>query len=220
MNEAKYGVFIIESMDFKNECNNKLDGWALKVILDLCGIENQYYYIRTKQELREIIEIFDESQYVFLHISCHGSEKSLRLTYDEIEFEELEEIIGECLYKRRLFLSACLAARFELAEHFIPKYHCFSVIGTPDEIDYDKAAIFWSSFYYKMYQVNKVAMPQVDLLPILKEVSSFFNLRLNYFSIITYRSSKHINHLKEFNYDCDKRVRKKVRETRFKNKYL
>lgn len=34
----KYGVFIIESMDIDNERDNKLDGLALKTILDLCDI--------------------------------------------------------------------------------------------------------------------------------------------------------------------------------------
>jgi len=215
--KPKYGVFIIESMDIKNEVAGKLDGWTLKTILDLCDIENQYYYIRTKKELENIIEIFDESEYAFLHIACHGSEKSLALTYDDIEFEELEQIIGECLYRRRLFLSACKAARFELAEHFIPKHHCFSVIGTPNDIDYDKAAIFWSSFYYLMHELDKIQMPQILLMPILENVSTLFKLKLNYFSIIATNSPKSIDHLRELNYDSGAKILDKVKLTRFRN---
>ncbi len=45
-----YGVFIIESMDIENELKENFDGWALKTILDLCGIENQYFV--TIQELK------------------------------------------------------------------------------------------------------------------------------------------------------------------------
>lgn len=212
-----YGIFIIESMDFKNENRKKLDGWTLKKMLDLCGIKNKYYYIRTKQELERIIEVFDESSYAFLHISCHGSKSSLSLTYDEINFDELEEIIGECLYRRRLFLSACKVARFELAEHFVPKYHCLSVIGTPDNIDYDEAAIFWSAFYYKMYQVNEVSMPQADLMPTLTDISAFFKRKINYFSIIGSLSPMSINHLREFRYDSGEKILDKIRETRFQN---
>jgi len=217
ISQLKYGVFIIESMDIENEAKGKLDGWALKTILDLCDIENQYFYIRTKQELESIIEIFDESEYAFLHIACHGSESSLELTLDVVSFVELENIIGECLYRRRLFLSACKAARFELAEHFIPKYNCLSVIGTPNNIDYDKAAIFWSSFYYQMYQLDKVRMPQKYLMPILEEVSNFFKFKLNYFSILGSTSSLSIDHLREFNYDSGKKTLDIKRKTRFKN---
>ena len=127
--KPKYGVFIIESMDIDNEMDGKLDGLTLKSILDLCDIPNMYFYIRTRIELEYIIEKFKESNFGFLHLACHGNEKGLGFTYDEINFEELESIIGIYMYRRRLFLSACKAARFELAQHFIPKYHCYSVMS-------------------------------------------------------------------------------------------
>lgn len=215
--KLKYGIFIIESMRIEDEEKDNLDGWRLKSILDLCKIESQYYQIRTKKELQEIIKIFDKSKYAFLHISCHGSPSALELTYDVINFVELERIIGAELHKRRLFLSACEAARFELAEHFIPKHHCFSVIGTPDIINTDLSAIFWSAFYYKMYQVNEEAMPQTNLTPILEEISAFFKMKINYFSIITDENPNSIDHLKEFNYDSGITTLDKIRKTNFTN---
>ena len=127
---SKYGVFIIESMDFENEANGKLDGYTLKTILDLCDIPNAYYYIRAKLEFQKIIIEFEKSEFRFLHIACHGNTRELCFTLESIEFFELEMIIGDILYQRRLFLSACKVALFELAEYFVPKYHCFSVIGT------------------------------------------------------------------------------------------
>ena len=217
--KPKYGVFIIESMDIDNETNGKLDGLALKKILDLCDIPNQYFYIRTKLELEKIIKLFTESDFGFLHIACHGNEKELGLTYESINFDELDLIVGHHLFRRRLFLSACKTARFELAQHFIPKYHCYSVIGSPDNIDYDKAAVFWSSFYYLMYEINKVNMPQKDLWPILENVSRLFKIKLNYFSIIGQGSPRSIDHLREFNYDSGKKILDVVRKTEFKNIY-
>ncbi|HUH74958.1 MAG TPA: hypothetical protein VLZ75_11215 [Chitinophagales bacterium] len=218
--KPEYGVFIIESMDLDNEVNGKLDGYTLKTILDLCEIPNQYFYIRTKLELEKVIEIFTDSNFGFLHIACHGNENSIMLTFEELDFEELEEIIGDHLHHRRLFLSACKAARFELAEHFIPKYHCYSVIGTPENIDYDKAAVFWSSFYYLMFDLNQVNMPQRDLWPILDNVSKSFNLKLNYFSIINIKSLRSIDHLREFNYESGKIISDTVKKTKYKNIYL
>lgn len=213
--KPKYGVFIIESMDIENEVNGKLDGLALKTILDLCDIPNHYYYIRTKLELENIIQLFADSDYGFLHLACHGNEHELGLTYENIDFDELELIIGHHLYRRRLYLSACKAARFELAQHFVPKYHCYSVIGTPDNIDYDKAAVFWSSFYYLMYAKNQINMPQKDLWPILKNVSRSFEINLNYFSIIGKGSPRSIDHLREFNYASGDKIYDEVKKTDF-----
>ena len=216
--ESKYGVFIIESMDMVNESNEKLDGYTLKKILDLCDIPCIYRYIRTKLELEMIIEEFEGSCYRFLHLSCHADKKGIALTYEEVDFEELDLIIGNYLYHRRLFLSACEVAVFELSEHFIPKYHCFSVIGTPDTIDYDKAAIFWSSFYYLMYSNDQKQMVQADILPTLLKVSETFNVNLNYFSIIKDSHPKSLDHLKEFTITAGKQT-SKVRKTQFKNQF-
>lgn len=221
MKEAKpeYGVFIIESMDLENERNGKLDGYALRTILELCSIPYDYYYIRTKLELEKVILEFEKSNFGFLHIACHGSEKGLILTHETVEFFELDLIFGDALYHRRLFLSACKAAVFELAEYFIPKYHCYSVIGTPDDIDYDKAAIFWSSFYYLMYSKDDEQMYQVNILPTLCNISKMFEVKLNYFSIIKDSNNKSINHLREFSIQNGIQVSAETKKTRFTNQF-
>lgn len=216
--KSKYGIFIIESMDTINENKGKLDGYALKTILDLCDIPNIYYYIRTKLELEKVIEEFEISNYSFLHIACHGNKEELALTYESIDFEELGFLLGGYLYRRRLFLSVCEVAVFELAQHFIPKCHCYSVIGTPDEIDYDKAAIFWSSFYYLMYINNNSQMFQADISPTLLKVSELFNVNLNYFSIINNRNPKSIDHLNEICISAGKATNK-IRKTPFNNQF-
>lgn len=181
--------------------------------------QHEYFYIRTKLELQKTIELFSESGFGFLHLACHGNEEGLGLIYEYIRFKELELLIGKHLYHRRLFLSACKATRFELAQHFIPKHHCYSVIGSPNNIDYDKAAVFWSSFYFLMYEVNKVHMPQTDLWPILKNVTKSFNLKLNYYSIIKNSSPLIMNHLMEFKYDSGQIIVDIVKETKFENFY-
>jgi hypothetical protein len=219
MEEHKYGVFIIESMDLNNELNKKMDGLALKSILDLCDIPCIYYYIRTKLELKEIILKFDESKFRYLHLSCHGNEERIKLTFEAIYFEELESIIGKHLKYKRLFLSACKVARFELAEYFIPKYHCYSVIGSPDNISYKKAAVFWSSFYYLMHVKDSKEMFQVNILPILLKITGTFQLKLNYFSIINQKNFRSIDHLREINIENGNKIDDNYRKTRFINQY-
>ena len=65
---TKPNVFIIESLDFDDEKNNMYEGKVLSQILELNGIESEYYYIRTKQELDEIVDKFEDSGYRYLHL--------------------------------------------------------------------------------------------------------------------------------------------------------
>ena len=214
-----YGVFIIESMDWDNESNGKFDGAALKTILDLCDIPNQYIYIRTRQEFEYAIELFGGTDYGFLHISCHGNEDGICLTIDDILFEDLELIMGPKLKYRRLFLSACKAACFALAEYFIPHHHCYSVMGSADTIDYDKAAIFWSSYYYLMYRDDKQRMWQSNIIPTLENITRTFGEALNYFSIINERHPTSKFSLRELHFQNGSKIFDQIRPTRFENLY-
>ncbi|MCU0320555.1 MAG: hypothetical protein MUE88_10835 [Flavobacteriales bacterium] len=217
--EPQYGVFIIESMDMENERQGKLDGQALKTILDLCDIPNDYYYIRTKLELEHVMDEFVASNFQFLHFSCHGNEKELSLTLETLSYEEFEEIIGECMWHRRLFLSACRVARLELAERFIPKHHAYSVIGTPEDIAYDKAAIVWSTFYHLMYEDDQVQMFQRNLLPVLTQVSEVYKVSLNYFSIIQDAHPQSLDHLREINLVSGRSTLDTTRKTPYRNRH-
>ncbi len=214
-----YGVFIVESMDTDNEINENLDGKVLKKMLDLCGIPNFYIYIRTKPELDHAMDLFRQTDYGFLHISCHGSNEGLHLTLDDITFEELELIMGPHLKYRRLFLSACRAACFALAEYFIPRHHCYSVMGSPDSIDYDKAAILWSSYYYLMYKDDKERMWQKNIIPTLQNITRTFGENLNYFSIINEKNSVSKFSLRELHFQNGEEIFDQVKPTRFQNLY-
>ncbi len=206
-------------MDIEDELDGDLDGLALKSMLDICHIPNQYFYIRTKKELKNIIKEFKKSDFGFLHLACHANEEKIATTYDLIQFDELDIIIGKYLYHRRLFISACKAARLELAQHFIPKYHCYSVIGSPDNIYCDKAAVFWSSYYHLMYDLNQINMPQKQLMPILETLTKTFSIKLNYFAIINNQNYRSIDHLREINYDSGVKIGDNYRKTDYKNIY-
>ena len=214
-----YVIFIIESMDAQNEAQGKLDGVALKTILDLCGIPNEYIYIRTFRELEHAMDLFKQSNFGFLHISCHGNEDGICLTLEDVRFDELGKIMGPHLKYRRLFLSACKASCFSLAEQFIPRHHCYSVMGPTDTIDYDKAAIFWSSYYYLMYRDNQERMWQKDIIPTLENITQTFSEKLSYFSIINEKNPKSKNSLREIHFENGKRILDNVKETKFENLY-
>jgi hypothetical protein len=56
-------IFIIESLRIKDEANGHQEGQLLSKMLHLSGKEKtKYFYIRTKKELDEIIDLFERQQ--------------------------------------------------------------------------------------------------------------------------------------------------------------
>ena len=180
---SKPYVFIIESLGFEDEKENRFEGKLLSQILHLGGKESQYYYIRTKRELEEVLEFFNESDYRYLHISCHGSESAIYTTLDTLTFPELCELLIPYLKKRRLFISACSSVNDNLAREIIPPSECYSLIGPKEDIYFHDAAIIWASFYHLMFKESPKAMKRKDILPTLRKMVNTFGIPLNYFSI-------------------------------------
>lgn len=102
-------IFIIESLDFKDERAERFEGRIISQILALSGKRCEYCYIRTKRELKALLERFEASHYRYLHLSCHGSTDSMFTTLDSIKFSEFGLLVKPYLRKRRLFVSACSA---------------------------------------------------------------------------------------------------------------
>jgi len=183
MTEPK--VFIIESLGFKDEKKNLFEGQIISSILSLSKIESQYYYIRTKKEFEKVLGLFYDSNYRYLHISCHGGENkdSIWTTLDEIHFEELGDLLEVNLYNKRLFLSACSVVNKRLAEQVIQKANCYSIIGPKHDIEFRDATIMWASFYHLMFKNDATRMGREALTKNLQKIVDAFGQEMNYFSI-------------------------------------
>lgn len=179
---TKPNVFIIESLKFDDEKKDLFEGKVLSNILKLNGIESEYYYIRTKQELEEIADMFNESGYRYLHLSCHGSPDSMGTTLDSVAFEELGNIFSPCLDKKRVFVSACEMVNKKLAEALINNSDCLSVIGPSGPVAFSDATIFWASFYHLMFNENDSAMKRIEIKKVLKNITELFGVSINYYS--------------------------------------
>lgn len=175
-------VFIIESLKFEDEENGRYEGKILSNILHLSGKKSIYYYIRTKKELEEILEIFWETDYRYLHISCHGNGNEMATTLDSIPFKELAKLVEPVLEKRRLFLSACSMTNEKLAKEIIPSSDCLSIIGPSKNINFNDAAILWASFYHLMFRDNYKIMNRENLLRNTKSVAQMYKVPMNYYS--------------------------------------
>lgn len=184
---TKPEVFIIESLSFGDENENLYEGKIISQIIHLSDKESIYYYIRTKSELEEVLQLFWDSEYRYLHISCHGNRTSMSTTLDTIPFEELSELLEPCLEGRRLFLSACSMTNRNLAKAVIPSSECLSIIGPARTVNFNNAAILWSSFYHLMFRDNSKAMKSSTILQNLKNVAQMYKVPLNYYSKSTKR---------------------------------
>lgn len=175
-------VFIIESLDFKDEINNLYEGRILSDILHLNNKKSIYYYIRTKQELKEVVKIFSESNFRYLHLSCHGSIDSMFTTLDQIPFSKLAEILCPYLEKKRLFISACSMTNRNLAKEIIPKSKCYSIVGPNRKIPFSDSAILWAAFYHLMFNISHKSMKRENILNTGQDIVNTFKVGLNYYS--------------------------------------
>lgn len=180
--KTKPEVFIIESLTFDNENDQLFEGKIISDILRLSDKSSIYYYIRTKAELEKVLDIFWESNYRYLHLSCHGSPKTLFTTLDNVNFEDLSELLEPVLEDRRLFLSACSMTNENLAKAIIPISDCFSILGPAKDINFNDATVLWATFYHLMFKDNSTSMNRSRILKHANNVSDMFNMPLNYYS--------------------------------------
>ncbi|GAA3553280.1 hypothetical protein [Marinobacter xestospongiae] len=183
MSETIPELFIIESLTLDDEDNHRQEGEILSRMLRLAGkAKTKYFYIRTKRELEQIINIFDESKYRYLHLSCHANDSEMGTTFDDVSFRQLGEMLAPCLDKRRVFVSACEMANSKLAKQLLPGSGCYSLIGPARDINFDDAAAFWVSFYHLMFRANERGMGRKDLKWCITELAALYGEPVNYFA--------------------------------------
>lgn len=188
--KTKPEVFIVESLRLEDEQAGRQEGDLLSRMLHLAGKSGtQYFYLRTKRELDEIIDLFDESGCRYLHISCHANHQGMSTTFDDISYAELGGMLAPCIEGRRVFVSACEMATENLARELLNGTGCHSLIGPKQAINFDDAAAFWVSFYHLMFKLNDLKMNRESLQRRITELSAVFEEPINYFA--SSKSSKH-----------------------------
>lgn len=171
-------IFIIESLTFDDERANRYEGRIISEILALSQKECEYCYIRTKRELKSLLEQFASSHYRYLHLSCHGNDNSLFTTLDPVPFSELGPMIKPHLRKRRLFVSACSATNRTLADAVMPGSGCYSILGPDQKIYFGDAAVLWASFYHVMFATDHTRMKYKNIKAKAQEVSDLYRVPL------------------------------------------
>lgn len=176
MSEAE--VFIIESLDFDDEREQRFEGRIISEILALSGKRCEYVYIRTRRELEAVLQQFSASRFRYLHLSCHGGGDNLHTTLDAIPFKEFGQLLAPHIAKRRLFVSACSATNARFADSVMPGSDCYSILGPDQDILFSDAAVLWASFYHVMFRADSTAMKYAAILAKAQEVANMYRVRL------------------------------------------
>ncbi len=177
---SKYGVFIIESLRGDEFC----DGDNLRQILDLSEIINTYKKAETREDFVTAIQEFKESKLRYLHLSCHADTYGIEVNGDNITNTELSDIFKNNVSKKRIFLSACKGGNKKFATAAIIKCGCQSIIGTPIDLYFDKAALFWPSFYHVINSIDQNKMNKATISETLKRCVDLFEIPINYYHSI------------------------------------
>lgn len=179
---SKPSVFIVESLRPSDEEGRLFEGRIISRVLRFSDSPAKYRYIQTKKMLQRVIGEFAKSGYRYLHLSCHGGKKGISLTCDEIDLDELRAVLAGHLRNRRVFLSSCSVATQELAEALLYRTGCNSVVGPSKDIEFDRAAIFWASFYHLMLRDGARSMKRDRVRENASVLQALFGVHMRFFT--------------------------------------
>ncbi len=177
MTAGRAEVYIIESL----QEDDHREGEVIYRTLRMAGKEPIYRYIRTIDELDHFVDDFEDSEYRYLHVSCHGSRGGIATTLSEIPTATFAKIVGPALDKKRLFMSTCLAATMEMATAVFAEGGATSVAGPTNSINFDDSVILWSSFYHLMFKTDFKRMKRNHIKENLAKAGLLVGEKINFF---------------------------------------
>lgn len=178
---TKPEVFIIESLRFDEE-EAYQEGRMIAQSLKMSLKDPIYRYVRTKLELQHFVDEFEDSNYRYLHISCHGNKSGISTTLDDLSIDEFASIVGPSLDQKRLFLSTCQASNVKMAKAIFSKGGCTSLAGPLNKINFDDSVILWTAFYHLMFKANTRTMRKDEIKKTISSVASLLDEKVNFFA--------------------------------------
>jgi hypothetical protein len=178
---SKPEVFIIESLNFDEEESYR-EGEMIARSLKMSLKNPVYRYVRTKLELQHFVDEFEDSNYRYLHISCHGTKTGISTTLDDLSIDEFSSIVGPALEAKRLFLSTCQASTSKMAKAIFSKGGCTSLAGPVNKINFDDSVVLWTAFYHLMFKANAKTMRKDDIKKTISQVAGLLGEPVNFFA--------------------------------------
>ena len=179
---TKPETFILESLSEDDEKEQRLDGKVLYEVLRLQGKKPIYFYFRTQTELIRFSEIFLQSGYRYLHLSCHGNDTHLQFTFGQTDYAMFADIFRDKLNNRRLFVSGCSLGNFEFAKAVFEKNTgMYSVTAPSRKVFFSQTTSFWPAFYYMMHAWDNTAMKKKRLQDVLARLAQIFEMPMAHY---------------------------------------
>lgn len=176
----KAEVFILESLDYEDEAENRCDGQLLAQALELYGKTPIYYYFRTEKELVHLAEEFRKVRYRYLHLSCHASASEVCTTHDTLSYTKFAKIFEKKLNNRRLFASACKLGNEDFSVAMKKASGGLqSVVAPTTAIGFNRSAAFWPAFYFLMFDIDNQGMKLGPMKKRLVEITRLFGVHLH-----------------------------------------
>lgn len=178
--KTAYGVFIIESLR-KGDVH---DAKIMQGILEMSDIVTIYEYVETVAQFENQLEEFKKSNFRYLHLSFHADETGLEIEGEDYSNKRLADLLSGGMDNKRLFMSTCKGANRNLAKKIITGSGAMSLCGSPTDFYFDKAVLFWPSFYHLMREIDVNAMTKTMIVNTLQKCTDLFGVPINYYSKI------------------------------------
>lgn len=174
-------MFIIESLKFDEEEHYR-EGQMISQALRMSLKDPQYRYVRTRTEFEHFVDEFEDSDYRYLHVSCHGSPTGISTTLDDFTIEEFADVVGPVLEGKRLFLSTCKASTERMATAVFAKGGCTSLAGPVNRINFDDSVVLWTAFYHLMFKADAARMKRVQIETTLSSLAKLLGEQVNFYT--------------------------------------
>ena len=152
---GKPQVFIIESLPAEDVNNMRMDGKVLERQLKLTGQEPIYRVALNLGDLRKSVEEFSQTNYRFLHISCHGKSTGVILAANPNgeSFKEFSSCFAGFVGSARITFSACKLGNKAFYEEFYKQNKgVHSLIAPVSDLPFQRGSIFWAAYYTKLFE--------------------------------------------------------------------
>lgn len=141
--DSRFEVFIIES-------STEEDGYVLYRQLKLLGGNPRYIKVACLNDLAAALVLFRQSNYRFVHISCHGDKAQEKIMIGEEwhTYDKVVSLFPRCFKSRRVSFSACELGNDTLTRELNSRNHWIHSIVAPSvEVDPKISAAYWVAFY-------------------------------------------------------------------------
>lgn len=169
-------VFIIESLKWEDEINNRFEGRRLAELLRLSGKNPKYFYFQSKDEIPSLLKLFELSKYRYLHVSCHASSTTVCTTNENLSYSEFVQLFKNKLKLKRVFFSACELGNPLFNQMLVAQNNkgMHSIVAPSTEIYFDHAAAIWGAFYVSVFSRNPASMNGRDIERRIETLCSLF----------------------------------------------